>query len=133
MVCVGTVIAIFYFIYTYKFSKMDIIEEDPFNKVWFEIGPIKVGFWPFSHFVLYTILGFLFPQCWLIIMILGIIWEGIEVLAGCLFEKEKQKGFSTSLYQGKWWQANLYDPLFNAMGFIVGAGLAATLRKTVKV
>jgi len=118
IIIIGVVIAIGYFLYVYAFSQ-NIIHTDPFNKSWFSVGPIQFGFWPLSHFILYLILGFLFPECWLILMILGIIWEGIEFLTGVLLEKE-QKHRNDVLYSGKWWRGNLYDPLFNGLGLLTG-------------
>jgi hypothetical protein len=66
-------------------------------------------------------LGFLYPQCWLPIMILGLVWELIEYIAGLIFVHRRKVVTSKGVqYNDKWWSANIFDPFFNAFGFVLG-------------
>lgn len=93
----------------------------------FKIGPVTVSWWPISHIILYFILGYLFPNCWLPIMLMGILWEIVEYIAGLIFVHRRKIVTSKGLqYNDKWWSSNLFDPLFNAFGFVAGV-LAAKI------
>ena len=105
------------------FKGGEILENDPLNKVLFKIGPVTISWWPISHFLLYAILGFFFPTCFIPLMILGILWELFELLLGIL-SKKRQSVTRGVQYGDKWWSANLFDPFFNAAGFLVGMLIA---------
>jgi len=129
LVTMGILICIAYFLSSNVLHK-DIIKWDPLNKVLFSIGPIKVGIWGMSHFILYMFLGIFFSECWLILMIIGIGWEFLELLVGIVFEKQRKDVLPyDAIYNGKWWQANLYDPLFNGLGLLVGWGISKLFKR----
>ena len=120
MIIVGIVIVIGFFYYNSKYQE-EILTKDPLNKVLFKIGPMSVSWWPVSHVILYFILGMLFPKCWLPIMILGILWEVTEYIAGLIFVNRRKIVTSKGVqYNDKWWSSNIFDPVFNALGFIIG-------------
>ena len=76
--------------------------------------------WPLSHFVMFMILGFFFPDCWLTLFIMGLLWEGWEFISGTFQKKHYVKNDGKMQYTEKWWQANIYDIFFNGAGILVG-------------
>lgn len=81
--------------------------------------------WPISHFILYMILGMLFPDCVLLVIVIGIIWEVIEEMIGYIERKTGYKIENTlssdkTQYSGTWCRGNPYDILFNIAGFYFG-------------
>lgn len=129
MACVGVLIAIG-FVIVNVFYRTEIMKVDPLNKKLFSVGPITVSWWPISHFILYTILGFLFPKCWLLIMVLGILWEIFEFITGLVLHKRRYVYTTKGVqYNDKWWAPNVFDPLFNALGFLTGYGLHVLYKK----
>jgi hypothetical protein len=54
-------------------------------------------------------------------MILGLVWELIEYIAGLIFVHRRKVVTSKGVqYNDKWWSANIFDPFFNAFGFVLG-------------
>ncbi len=81
--------------------------------------------WWISHFVLYLVMGYLYPYSLRLSFIIGCIWEFIEFLAG----KYKPKilssiGFCKSSKKGEkdkiWWYGKWEDVLINLLGLILG-------------
>lgn len=67
--------------------------------------------WRVSHFVLYAIIGFLFPEKFLLWFIVGLVWEIIELTL-------------REITNNDWWGTlsdYFTDIVFNMVGFIVGA------------
>ncbi len=83
--------------------------------------------WPVTHFLLYAILGFLFPTCFLFLMIIGFVWEGIENIFGYFQTKSNQPTLQNVEYQ-VWWGGSLKDITYNLAGYLVGASLAVGTR-----
>lgn len=105
------------------------IKKDPFNKIVLQIGNTPFSFWPVTHFLFYTCLGFISPGHFQTIMVLGIIWESIEMLLNYMFAKPST-GSTTEKkeqYSEYWWAANWTDILFNGAGYWFGT----ILRKAV--
>lgn len=103
----------------------DVEKLDPFNKNHLIILGNNFSGWAISHFLLYTVLGFFFPQYFLFCMVAGIIWEMIEYLA-CYFNKSSSNFVRLSdadIFYKEWWNGNLMDIVFNFSGFIFGSGL----------
>lgn len=57
---------------------------DPLNKNIIRLPLLNwhYSFWPISHYIFYTFLGYHYPQFVFIFLIIGIIWEIIEFIAG---------------------------------------------------
>lgn len=69
--------------------------------------------WRLSHFVMYAIIGFLFPEKILLWFIVGLIWEVIELTL-------------RNITNNDWWGTTtdyITDIIINLIGFIVGAYL----------
>lgn len=83
--------------------------------------------WPLSHFLFNFLLGVLFPQCQLFIILMGICWEGFEWGAGALaarFLPKKKDIINTSTCTGdycdRWVSGNFKDIVFNIAGLYTG-------------
>ena len=46
--------------------------------------------WVLSHFVLFFILGFFFPDCIALLIIAGVLWEIIEFIIGIILKKRSK-------------------------------------------
>lgn len=80
--------------------------------------------WAVSHFLLYTGLGYFFPDKLLMFFTLGIVWEIFEWM-----NSEYQVTlFGIKLYdptdQGGWWYGRSIDIIFNMSGYILGSYFA---------
>jgi hypothetical protein len=40
--------------------------------------PCLLTFWNLTHVILYAVLGFVFPQYWWLLMLVGALWECLE-------------------------------------------------------
>ncbi len=80
------------------------------------------SWWPISHFLLFFILGVLFPHCDVLIIGAGIIWELLEMLMSYFFNRQRQpiKSESNVEYSGNWWAGSFKDIVFNIAGFYLG-------------
>ena len=80
--------------------------------------------WSVSHFLLFMIMGYFFPQTLLLSMLLGASWELFETYVGKYKPAMIQgMGFcgSPTSHKGKvWWYGKWSDLIMNFLGFIVG-------------
>ncbi len=83
--------------------------------------------WPISHLVLYLILGFIFPDCWLLLFIVGALWEAMEVVGGKIPILNPQRKFKEGYgddpdveYSNGWWAGSFKDVIFNTIGLAMG-------------
>ena len=91
--------------------------------------------WPFSHLILYAILAFIFPDCLIVLFIIGVVWELMEMSGDFIISKynktkksrpmsQKKKSETSKVeYKGVWIQGNFKDILFNVVGIAIGFGL----------
>jgi hypothetical protein len=113
-----------------------IRDVDVLNKKIFDMpifGERCCSYWPISHFVFYFILGLFFPQCGLIAMTLGVLWEIFETLFGRVMEGVSQNPTPTNdsanvEYNGQWMTGSLKDILFNFAGFYSAKALLYIFR-----
>lgn len=90
------------------------------------------SWWPISHFILFFILGFLFPHCWAPLIALGILWEIIEVIMGKMvvgdgWKRQATRDGENIEYSSNWWQGSFKDIFMDIAGFTVGFALAAAM------
>ncbi len=83
------------------------------------------SWWPISHFILNAILGFFFPQCAVLIIGLGIIWELVEVVMGSLvvgqtWQRQALRSTASVEYSQNWWAGSFKDIIMNITGFFFG-------------
>lgn len=115
---------------TYKVYGVALEREDPMNQQLF-ICPFtksNASWWPASHFLVFFVLGFLFPQCFLLAVVLGLLWEGLEsIIEYATTPKTKGPAIPGVEYQ-QWASSSLRDIGYNVWGFLAGAGLAVLVR-----
>jgi hypothetical protein len=84
----------------------------------------RYDWWAVSHFLLYTGLGYFFPDKLLMFFTLGIVWEIFEWMNSeynvTLFGMELNNVDS----QEGWWYGRSIDIIFNMSGYILGSYFA---------
>lgn len=127
-------VIILYFIFLSRFfEKGNPSSNDVLNKKLIDLSFLPgmdgcCSFWPISHFILYFILGLLFPDCFVILMLMGVAWEGFEVFADKYFERRKYKNEAGNIqYSDGWWGGSTVDLMMNFLGFVCGWFLAKKL------
>lgn len=104
------------------------VKNDPLNIQLFTL-PLagSVGGWSLSHFVFFFIVGLLFPDCGILAMTMGVVWEIIEEVSGNLGEDmgliDKRNNDEDALYK-RWWSGRISDIIFNAIGFFLAKFIA---------
>ena len=127
----------------------DIMEYNWFSCEWFgKLFKEKENFssWAFSHFMLYLILGYVAPDYWLLLFIIGVFWEIIEWgtskfiqntceidfiknnYADLWKQKAPPKG-NIGQYEDEWMSGKISDILFNFLGLIIGISIAKLTSK----
>ena len=97
---------------------------DRINRVLFNTKAMgEFGGWSLTHIIFYYFVGLLFPDCILIAMTVGVIWEIFEEVLGSV--KPSNIGGvtkSSSLqYKHGWIRGTLSDVVYNFIGFVAGA------------
>ena len=123
----GWIMGYFYFYLKPNFGNC-AIAADPMNKKMFSIGKFPISQWPFSHFILYMSLAFVLPRGWWLIILVGITWEGVELLMKHL-QKKPQKVARTRINASEYtyltyWESTFEDIILNISGVALGVGLA---------
>lgn len=111
-------------------TQIDIMNRKVFN---FDILENCCSWWPISHFILFFILGVFFPQCWLQILSLGVLWELIEVGLSKVAKTERQQVTTKTgdvEYSTNWWAGSTKDIVMNFAGF--GCGWLVSKLRTKK-
>ena len=96
---------------------------DNINRVLFDTKIIgNFGGWNLTHLIFYYFVGLLFPDCILIAMVIGVIWEIFEEILGSinLPGMVNTTGVSGLQYGDRWVKGNLNDILCNFIGFVAG-------------
>ena len=122
---IGVVNLTYYHLYL-KLACTNPTQCDFMNKNAFKVGNTNFSWWPISHFIMYLCLGFLFPNCWPILFLIGIAWEGIEFIGGLLETKKAKKG--NVQYSQKWWAPNVADLILNILGLAMGVAFAKSIQ-----
>lgn len=126
LIAIGLVNTVYFIFYLKMLCGSNPASCDFMNYKIFEAGPC-CSMWPLSHFIAYMILGYFFPNCWLVMFIFGLLWEMFEFGMGLMSVKhKKQKGIE---YSEKWWAPNLYDIVFNGTGMMIGIGIRKLTQK----
>ena len=114
------------------------------NRVIFNLPVIgKVSGWPLSHFVLFLVLGLLFPGCDLLVLSIGVGWEIWEEIFGRyvvgdrekvpLFYSDSSKEEDLDIQYTRWWSGSLKDVGFNFVGFYFGKLVVHTFNLDIKI
>lgn len=106
----------------------NVATADPLNRKVFSLPCLEncCSWWPISHFLLYAILGFFFPQCFFLLFLIGIGYELLEMILAKIFGSERQPLAEADHveYSQNWWSGSLKDILFNVLGLVTGVALA---------
>ena len=87
------------------------------------------SWWPVSHFILFCIYSFIWPQYSWILFLYGVFWEVLEGIMNTLETNEGEEVKHQQTRKGSkveyvnWWEASYKDILFNSVGIIVGRTL----------
>jgi hypothetical protein len=123
-----TIIAIFawwFFLLALTKNNQDATLVDPLNKIIVDVPVFEncCSWWPISHFMLFFAIGIIFPDCDLIAMVAGILWELFEVVAHRIasFQRQPVKYQAGKVeYSQSWWAGSMKDIAFNFLGFYSG-------------
>jgi hypothetical protein len=114
-------------------NEKNAVEADFMNHIVFETPNVKFlenccSWWPISHFILFTVIGFLFPECDLMAILAGIGWELAEVGVYYTIGQERQgvrkPGSGKIEYSGSWVQGSFKDIFMNIAGFYTGKAIS---------
>lgn len=93
----------------------------------------KIDGWMVSHFIVYSIIGTLFPDTFIFSMIISVLWELFEYQMGYVDPKILKKlgfcdrrKFSDNFHEN-WWYGQYEDIICNFIGFIFGKYLLRPL------
>jgi hypothetical protein len=122
-------------------SEAKTVYADPLNKIVFNFPWIEncCSSWPLTHFILFFIIGVLFPECDFTALAGGIAWELFEVFSHKMASWNRQSirrtgsGSDKVEYSQNWWAGSSKDILFNFAGFYTGKLLVTLLGKRGKI
>ena len=100
--------------------------KDPLKKSFYK--KYKLDGWSSTHLIFYLLIGYLYPNTFLLTFIFGVIWElfetYIQIYEPTLF---KNWGFcetSDGKLKKKWWYGKKSDIFVNTFGFLLGKYLS---------
>lgn len=133
---VTTIFIIVYFLLIFFNYGDKLVQNDFMNKVVFNVpgSTTCCSWWPVSHFVLFFILGLLFPECDVPVLVGGVLWELFETF---LSFSKNQPDKHQSISRGNkveyinWWSGSIKDIIFNTMGFYFGKSILKVMNKKV--
>jgi len=137
---VVVIVILFYwfFLLAIKGSNHETAYVDPLNRIVVRVNVLEncCSWWPISHFILFFIIGLLFPRgCDLVAIGGGIVWELFEVCAYYTLNMDRQAVRSGSgvQYSGNWWAGSFKDLIFNTMGFYLGKTIAIAFDVKIQI
>lgn len=106
-------------------STGNVVEHDFMNRIVFDFPQFEncCSMWPLSHFFLFMLIGYLFPDCDVVAIAGGILWEIVEVMAYKVFKNKGRQAVNRGArieYSKDWWMGSFKDIFFNIAGFYVG-------------
>lgn len=115
------IIFVYWFTVTWVLKK-DMVTTDPMNRkaFTFDVFPGCCSWWPVSHFILFFIIGLLYPNCGVVAMSGAVAWEVFETIMGSITPKDKVSATTNSIEYTQWWGGQLRDIAFDAAGFFSG-------------
>jgi len=128
---VVVLIIIFYFLLMKGIYKdHHIIMNDPLNQQMFSIPKSLVpifdnccSVWPITHFILFTFLGILFPDCDILVIGAGILWEVFEGISATIAGTPRgilRDAAGGVEYFNSWWSGSFKDIIVNILGYYFG-------------
>lgn len=75
---------------------------------------VEIDGWTGLHLLFYGVLAFVFPRRWLLLFVLGVLWEAYEYAIS---------------RRSEWWYARWQDIVTNSVGILLGVALAMAFRR----
>lgn len=122
-----------YLLKTNEHSERKLIHNDVMNRIVIDLSGQRLSWWRISHFLMYFILGFLFPKCWLFLVIVGFLWEVFEFTIQYFAYQNnrttyRQQSAAPAIdYDTVWWTGSFQDIVYNLLGLFAGVMLARIL------
>ena len=128
-------IAVYWVFLRMIYSSLDVQRNDILNKKLFDFPMLEncCSYWPITHLLLFAILGFAFPTCWLELLLLGVLWEVFESVLAYLAGKQRQYVVSNNdniEYSKSWWSGSMKDIIMNIIGFALGWSIRKIVSRT---
>ena len=134
LIGIAILIGIYWLVLMLLYGYSEMVNHDPLNVKVMDMPMFSRGisWWPITHYILFLILGILFPHCDVIIIGAGILWEVFEMalgafLGGRMKQPLRQTTSSSIEYRGNWWGGSIQDIVMNIAGFYTGKVLALNL------
>jgi hypothetical protein len=80
--------------------------------------------WALTHFTMYFILAYFFPRYYVLLFIIGVLYEVFEYVIGRTKNSFKYLGPMTTDGDQSWWYGRVSDIVFNTFGIITGVALS---------
>lgn len=122
LVIIGIIIIIVYCLMIYYTQTHEYDSKNIIYKYLSKVPGVRSEYWLMSHFILFTLLGFLFPNCILVLVLGGILWELIEYGLGkgvapiCRYVRGQRTC-------SNWFYTSFIDCIVNAVGALLGASI----------
>lgn len=115
-------------------SERKAVYGDPMNRIVFDLKlpflEACCSWWPISHFILFTVIGYLYPKCDAVAILSGIGWEltevGVYYAMGADRQGVRKIGSENIEYSSSWWMGSFKDIFMNIGGFYFGKTLNET-------
>lgn len=132
-----------YLLKTNQNSERKLIHNDIMNRIVVDLSGQRLSWWRISHFLMYFVLGFLFPQCWLFLVVIGFFWELFEFAVQFFAYQDRhridnrdndasyrqqQTAAPAIDYDTVWWTGSFQDIVYNLLGLFAGVMLARLIR-----
>lgn len=77
--------------------------------------------WSLTHFILFFILGILYPRCDIFILGAGVLWEIFEsTIFPLLNRKLTRREKNGKIQYHDWWAGSFWDIIVNTIGYYMG-------------
>jgi hypothetical protein len=124
------------FIFIYGWLVKNVLKKDVLENKFAKCS--GCDYWAVTHFLFFMFLGFSFPHHFLLLAILGIVWEGVEVLLGGYKVKILGDGLhiigntdekGNAVATDGFWYGRVSDIAFNTVGIALGIYLRQNFKK----
>lgn len=121
-------IAIFVFLVICLYGKYRCTHPEYHDPLMKKLGIFDLDGWSLSHLFFFAILGYLYPNTFVVSMGLGVGWEVFEHVVG-----KNRPGFLGGFgdcattdpgVSGSWWFGRASDIVMNVVGFLIGKGIS---------
>ena len=130
LVSVAVTIIIYWVVLTKMYGKKHVPSHDLLNKQVIKapiMGKNCCSWWPLSHFITFTMWGFIWPQLGWQLFFIGVLWECIEycvkkfqTIKGEAMKFKRTRTSGGTVEYEQWWSSSSKDILFNAAGILTG-------------